>query len=70
MTNGNSSVVFGVVYWGFSTSLSLSAGMHTIAVEGALTEGASQTLSPNAATISGDTNSVLQGQLTVVILKT
>jgi collagen triple helix repeat protein len=70
VTNGAVTVTIGFVNWAFSTSLSLPAGTHTIAVEGGLTAGAGSLVSPTGATISGNSSSVLQGQLTVVILKT
>jgi hypothetical protein len=61
----------GILNWAFSTSLSLPAGTHTIAVEGGLTPGGgTQPVSPIPAIISGNATSVLQGKLTVVILKT
>jgi hypothetical protein len=48
--------------YAMSTSLALPAGNHTIAVNAALQSG-------SAANVRGDSNSILQGQLTVTILK-
>jgi hypothetical protein len=48
--------------WSFGTSLSLAAGPHRFQVAANVSAG-------SAATISGNSTSIHQGQLTVVILK-
>jgi hypothetical protein len=53
-------------YWGFTTSPTVSAGSHTFTIQAAGT-GASG--SNTTATVGGDTNSVLQGELTVTFVK-
>ena len=49
-------------FWSFSESLTLTAGPHTIRVVGSWSSG-------NSATVNGDASSVLQGELTVTIIK-
>jgi hypothetical protein len=61
VNNGGIVGVFG--YWSMSQSIALTAGTHTIAVQAAGTGIGSN------ATVSGDTTSVIQGELTVLILK-
>jgi hypothetical protein len=51
-------------YFGMSQAISLTPGAHTIKVVAAGTGGGS-----SSALVSGDSNSVLQGELTVTILK-
>jgi hypothetical protein len=48
--------------WHMSSAVTLPAGSHTIQVQATLNSGA-------AATVSGDATSVLQGDLTVVVVK-
>jgi hypothetical protein len=54
--------VTNITYWSFSDCLPLAAGGHTISVFAQLQSG-------STATVSGDSTSVLQGQLTTFILK-
>jgi hypothetical protein len=49
-------------YWSFALCPTLTQGSHTIAVFVALQSG-------SPANVSGDASSVLQGELTTVILK-
>jgi hypothetical protein len=51
-------------YWAFTTAPVISAGSHTFTVMAAGTGGSSVN-----ATVAGDTNSVLQGELTLVFVK-
>jgi len=60
--NNTSSVIQQLVNWGMADSVVLTAGAHTIQVAAELVLGSS-------ATVSGASNSVLQGQLTVAVVK-
>jgi hypothetical protein len=56
-------IVTMIEYWSAANVRTLSAGSHTIDVRAAFAGGSA------AAQVSGDASSVLQGQLSVVILK-
>jgi hypothetical protein len=62
-TGGIVNVICG---WSLSGALSLSQGTHTISVQAA---GPSFTTDMATATVGGGTNTVLQGALTVIVLK-
>jgi hypothetical protein len=59
----------GYRYWSMSSTLSLSPGPHTIQVEARLSGTTGNFAGNAAATVSGDSSSVLQGQLSVLILR-
>jgi hypothetical protein len=72
ITNNGVTTSVGIVYWSMAQNVDLSPGTHTIAVAAALSaQNANPTvpISATAATVSGNNTSVLQGQLTVIIVK-
>jgi hypothetical protein len=58
-----SNIVNGLEYWSMSGVVELAPGVHTFDIR-------TRHILGNAVTVSGDGNSVLQGSLTVLILKT
>jgi hypothetical protein len=69
VTNGAANSILGFRYWSMAQSIALTAGPHTISVQAALApQGGPAAFSSHAATVSGDSNSILQGQLNVIIL--
>lgn len=69
VTNGGSTTVVGFSRWILTQAATLTTGSHTIAVAAALAPAGGIAFSSNSATVSGNNNSVLQGQLTIVIVK-
>jgi hypothetical protein len=69
VTNGGSTTIVGFSRWSLTQAATLTTGSHTIAVAAALAPAGAIAFSSNSATVSGNNNSVLQGQLTIVIVK-
>jgi hypothetical protein len=61
----NTGVTQVIGYWSMSQSIALSSGSHTISVAA----GGANIFNGANATVSGNNTSVLQGELTVLILK-
>lgn len=71
-TNAGTTNTVGMVYWSVSQAVDLSPGNHSIAIAAGLSQQATSPatpVSPTGATVSGNNTSVLQGQLTVIIVK-